>query len=80
MFIGLEPYAPTGGLDKPQIGIAGVNLKKRHTPYAPRSGKCRTGVNLAKCRVKFPLLGSRGKSATTGVNVAIMILIVMQDM
>ena len=48
----LGPYAPTGGLDKPQRYRWG-KFEKRHTPYAPRGGKCRMGVNLAKCGVKF---------------------------
>ena len=48
----LGPYAQTGGLDKPQRYRWG-EFENRHTLYAPRRGKCRTGVNLAKCGVKF---------------------------
>ena len=57
-------------------GIAEVNLKND----IPRMHHA--GVNVARgpiwpsAELNLPLLWSRGKSATTGVNVAIMILIV----
>ena len=59
-FTCLGPYAPTGGLDKPQRYRRG-KFEKLNTSYAPRGGKCRTGVNLAKCGVKFTPTREQGE-------------------